>query len=107
ACGSRLWSALFYLGWCGLLAVLICAGVALRLWGSGAAWRAGIMCASSLLVVLMGHQLTLDMSLTVYRPLMLRAFCLAHDARISDAERRRWMWLAWAGAAGACLTKGL
>jgi 4-amino-4-deoxy-L-arabinose transferase-like glycosyltransferase len=105
--GTSVWSARFYTGLCGLLTVLICAGVALRLWGSGAAWRAGIMCASSLLVVLMGHQLTLDMSLTFYMTLMLGAFCLAHDARISDAERRRWMWLAWAGAAGACLTKGL
>jgi 4-amino-4-deoxy-L-arabinose transferase-like glycosyltransferase len=105
--GTSVWSARFYTGLCGLLTVLICAGVALRLWGSGAAWRAGIICASSLLIVLMGHQLTLDMSLAFYMTLMLGAFCLAHDARTAHAERRRWMWLAWAGAAGACLTKGL
>ncbi len=65
------------------------------------------MSGSSLLIVLMAHQLTLDMSLTLFTTLMLAAFCIAHDSRTSDSKRRRWMWLAWAAAAGAYLTKGL
>jgi 4-amino-4-deoxy-L-arabinose transferase-like glycosyltransferase len=55
----------------------------------------------------MAHVLTLDMSLTLYTTLTLGAFCVAQDSHTRDSERRRWMWLAWAGAAGAFLTKGL
>ena len=105
--GTSDWSARFYTGLCGLLTVLISAGLAWRIWGPATAWRAGIMSGSSLLIVLMAHQLTLDMSLTFFTTLMLAAFCIAHDSRTADSRRRHWMWLAWAAAAGAYLTKGL
>ena len=105
--GTSVWSARFYTGLCGLLTVLITAALARRLWGSTAGWRAGFMSGSALLLVLMGHQLTLDMSLTFYTTLTLAAFCAAQDARTSPVARRRWMWLVWASAAGAFLTKGL
>ena len=105
--GTSEWSARFYTGLCGFLTVLISAGLALRIWGTTTAWRAGIISGSSLLTVLMAHQLTLDMSLTLFTTLMLAAFCIAHDSRTTDSMRRRWMWLAWAAAAGAFLTKGL
>ena len=105
--GTSDWSARFYTGLCGLLTVLISAGLAWRIWGPATAWRAGIMSGSSLLIVLMAHQLTLDMSLTFFTTLMLAAFCIAHDTRTADSRRRHWMWLAWAAAAGAYLTKGL
>jgi 4-amino-4-deoxy-L-arabinose transferase-like glycosyltransferase len=105
--GPSEWSARLYTGLCGFLTVLISAGLAWRLWGPTTAWRAGIMSASSLLIVLMAHQLTLDMSLTFFTTLMLAAFCIAHDSRTVDSRRRHWMWLAWAAAAGAFLTKGL
>ena len=101
------WAARLYTGLCGLLTVLITAALARRLWGNAAGWRAGFMSGSSLLLVLMGHQLTLDMSLTFYTTLTLAAFCIAQDSRTSPAARRYWMWLVWAAAAGAFLTKGL
>jgi len=105
--GISEWTARLYTGLCGFLTVLITAGLAYRLWGPAAAWRAGIMLGSSLLLVLMGHQLTLDMSLAFFTTLTLAAFCLAQDGRTSATARRYWMWLTWASAAGAFLTKGL
>jgi 4-amino-4-deoxy-L-arabinose transferase-like glycosyltransferase len=105
--GTSDWSARLYTGLCGLLTVLISAGLAWRIWGPTTAWRAGIMSGSSLLIVLMAHQLTLDMSLTFFTTLMLAVFCIAHDSRTAESRRRYWMWLAWAAAAGAFLTKGL
>ncbi len=105
--GESGWSARLYTALCGLATALVTAWLALRLWGAAAAWRSGIVCASSLLVMVMSHQLTLDMSLTLFMTITLAAFCLAHDARTEPSARRGWMALAWASAAGAFLTKGL
>jgi 4-amino-4-deoxy-L-arabinose transferase-like glycosyltransferase len=100
------WSARLYTGVCGLATVLLAAWLALRLAGRAAAWRAAIVCGSSLMVMLMSHQLTLDMSLTFYMTLTLVAFCVAQQEPTARV-RRRLMLLAWAAAAGAFLTKGL
>jgi len=105
--GQSDWSARLYTALCGLATVLVTAGLALRLFGRAAAWRSGIMLGSSLLVMLMSHQLTLDMSLTLYMTGTLAGFCLAQRADIGRRERRAWMALAWASGAGAFLTKGL
>jgi 4-amino-4-deoxy-L-arabinose transferase-like glycosyltransferase len=92
---------------CGLGTVLVTAALARRLWGSVIAWRAGIMLASTLGLMILSQQLTLDMSLTFFTTLTLAAFCIAQEAHTVEARRRYWMWLAWASAAGAFLTKGL
>ncbi len=105
--GINVWAARFYTGLCGLCTVFVTAGLARWLWGGAVAWRAGIMSASMLAVIVMGQQLTLDMSLTFFMTLTLAAFCVAQDARTSVQKRQRWMWLAWASAAAAFLTKGL
>ncbi|HTX23657.1 MAG TPA: phospholipid carrier-dependent glycosyltransferase [Steroidobacteraceae bacterium] len=105
--GESDWSARLYTALCGLATVLVSAGLARRLWGAAAAWRTGIMLGSSLLVALLSHQLTLDMSLTLFMTGTLAAFCLAQDEGADPRARRRWMALAWASAAGAFLTKGL
>jgi 4-amino-4-deoxy-L-arabinose transferase-like glycosyltransferase len=107
AFGESEWSARLYTALCGLGTVLVTAGLALRLWGSAAAWRSGIMLGSSLMAMLMSHQLTLDMSLTLFMTGTLAAFCLAQREGIGHGERRAWMLLAWASGAGAFLTKGL
>jgi 4-amino-4-deoxy-L-arabinose transferase-like glycosyltransferase len=104
--GTSVWAARLYTGLCGLLTVLVTAGLGMRLWGSAVALRAGIMLASSLALLVMSQQLTLDMSLTFYTTLTLAGFCLAQDAP-ATTRRRHWMWLAWASAAAAFLTKGL
>jgi 4-amino-4-deoxy-L-arabinose transferase-like glycosyltransferase len=105
--GASDWSARLYAGLCGLATVLVTAGLAFRLWGAAAAWRSGIMLASSLMVLLLSHQLTLDMSLTFYMTGAIAAFCMAQEEGTGAGARRGWMALAWASAAGAFLTKGL
>jgi 4-amino-4-deoxy-L-arabinose transferase-like glycosyltransferase len=105
--GESDWSARLYTGVSGLATVLLTAWLALRLWGAAAAWRSGIMLGSSLMVMLLSHQLTLDMSLTLYTTLTLVGFCIAQDSSTDARYRSRWMWLAWVGAAAAFLTKGL
>lgn len=105
--GESVWSARLYTGLCGLATVLVTMLLARRLWGTAAAWRSGIVLASSMLVLIMSHQLTLDMSLTLYMTLTLAAFCIAQDPRAAPSARRGWMLLAWASAAAAFLTKGL
>jgi 4-amino-4-deoxy-L-arabinose transferase-like glycosyltransferase len=104
--GTSVWAARLYTGLCGLLTVLVTAGLGLRLWGSAVAWRAGIMLASSLALLVMSQQLTLDMSLTFFTTLTLAGFCAAQEVA-SPSQRRYWMWLAWASSAAAFLTKGL
>jgi 4-amino-4-deoxy-L-arabinose transferase-like glycosyltransferase len=105
--GNNDWAARLYAGLCGLVTVWAAWLLARRLWGSAAGWRAGIFTASSLLVVLLAHQLTLDMSLTCYITVMLAGFMLAQHHRDEPSRCRRWMWLAWASAALAVLTKGI
>ena len=105
--GTNVWAARLYTGLCGFSTVLVTAWVAWRLWGTAAAWRAGIMLGSTLAVSVMSQQLTLDMSLTFFTTLTLGTFCVGQDARAGAASRRRWMWLAWTGAGAAFMTKGL
>ncbi|MGH8229478.1 MAG: phospholipid carrier-dependent glycosyltransferase, partial [Steroidobacteraceae bacterium] len=105
--GESAWSARLYTGLCGLLTVLVTAWLAARLWDRAAAWRSGIVAASSMLILVMSHQLTLDMSLTLFMTVTLAAFCVAHDSRTAPRARRGWMAVAWAAAAAAFLTKGL
>ena len=105
--GTSVWAARFYTGLCTLLTVLVSAALARRLWGRTSAWRAAIMLSSMLAMIVIGQQLTLDMSLTFFLTLTLAAFCVAQDEATPAPRRRRWMWLAWASAAAAFLTKGL
>jgi 4-amino-4-deoxy-L-arabinose transferase-like glycosyltransferase len=49
----------------------------------------------------------LDMSLTFFMTLTLVAFCAAQHRETDVTARARFMWLAWASAAAAFLTKGL
>ncbi len=63
-----------------------------------------------LIFVALSQLLTLDMSLTFYMTLSLVGFLLAqHAAESSSNPRaaRRWMLVAWTGAALGVLTKGL
>ncbi|HEX4152778.1 MAG TPA: glycosyltransferase family 39 protein [Steroidobacteraceae bacterium] len=98
---ARLYTALSALG-----AILITALAARRLWGGAAASRAGAVLAGTLLFVVMGQLLTLDMSLTLYMTLALAAFLAAQSADRPQAQRG-WMLLVWAATALGMLTKGL
>ena len=101
--GQSAWAARLYTGLCALATLGALGAMIRREWGAEAAARAAIMLGSSLLFVLLGHQLLLDMSLTLFMTLTFIGFCNAQRS-----ERwRGWMLLCWAGIAGAFMTKGL
>jgi 4-amino-4-deoxy-L-arabinose transferase-like glycosyltransferase len=128
--GQSEFAARLYTALCAL-ATLAAVGFTGRvLWGFAAAWQATAVLAGSLLFIVLGQLLTLDMSLTLYTTISLCAFLLAQSAagpgsgapgsggpgssgRGSGAgvephvAARRWMWVAWAAAALGVLTKGL
>jgi len=81
--------------------------LARRLWGLRAAVEALLLTVGSILFVLLGHQLTLDMSLTACLFGCLAAFVCAQAKREEPQACRAWMTLSWAAMALAVLTKGL
>ncbi len=101
---SRLWTALT-----GFLGVLMAAWVGFRLFDRRTAWCAALLLGSSLYYVIMGHFNTLDMAVSFFMGLSVFAFLLAMQAADADntPARRGWMYLAWAAAALAMLSKGL
>ena len=101
--GQNDWAARLYTGLCALGTVYALWAMIRREWDAVAAARAAIMLGSSLLFVLLGHQLTLDMSLTLFMTLTFAGFCNAQRA----VRWQGWMLLSWAGIAGAFMTKGL
>ena len=101
--GENDWAARLYTGLCALATVYALWAMIRREWGAEAAARAAIMLGSSLLFVLLGHQLTLDMSLTLFMTLTFVGFCNAQRA----GRWQGWMLLSWTGIAAAFMTKGL
>ncbi len=158
--GQSEFAARLYTALCALATLGVVWVAGRGLWGLQAAWQAVAVLAGSLLFIVLGQLLTLDMSLTLYTTLSLAGFLLAQraaasaadaeaadaaDAAAADAEAvdaavtadaaaadavaavtalaargswspaagrlalaaRRWMLVAWAGAALGVLTKGL
>jgi hypothetical protein len=102
--GANDWAARLYTGLCALVTAFATWALIRREWGAAAAARGAVMLGSSLLFVLLGHQLTLDMSLTLFMTLTLVGFC---NAQRPAARWQPWMALSWVGIAGAFMTKGL
>ncbi len=105
--GVSEWTARVPAALAGFLAVLVVGWTGARLAGPttgayaalallGCVWHAGL-----------SHFLTLDAVLTFWLTLALCAFLLAQRDGLSAASQRHWMWIAYAGAAGATLSKGL
>ena len=108
--GPSVFAARLYTALCALGTVLVVWIAAKRLWSEAAAWRAAAVLSSTLLFVVLGQLLTLDMSLTCYMTLALAGFLLAQPAPGRAQRResaRRWMLVAWFAAALGVLTKGL
>jgi len=99
---ARLW-----VGLCGFATVILVHRTALRLWGARTADYAGVTCASMMWIMSMSHIVTLDMGVTFFMTLALCGFLRAQHDGATGGETRRWMWIVWAGMAGALLTKGL
>jgi len=94
-------------GLAGYLSLVTIFLVGYRLWGFEAGVKALLFAVGSVMFVLLGHQLTLDMTLSFFLLLALSSFLLAQSQR---GRRRRcdtWMLGCWAAMALAVLTKGL
>ncbi len=96
ALAARLWTALM-----GLLGVWVVWRSGDRLFGHGSGKWAALVLVSSLYYAALGHINSLDMGVSVWMTVSVCAFLRA------QVEDRRWMMLAWAGAAAAVLSKGL
>ena len=103
--GRNEWAARLYTALCSVATVLVTFLLTRMCFGRAAGWRAAVMLGSSLLFVLLGQQLTLDMGLTLWMTVTFAGFCAAQRAQ--GGRRRMFMLLAWAGTAAAFLTKGL
>jgi 4-amino-4-deoxy-L-arabinose transferase-like glycosyltransferase len=99
---ARLWTGLT-----GYLSLAIVFVLGRRLWGFDAGMKALLLTSASTLFVLMGHQLTLDMSLSFCLLAGLACFLTAQLNRGDRRRCRAWMLGCWAAMALAVLTKGL
>ncbi len=101
---ARLWT-----GVTGYLSLGVVFFVGRRLWGFDAGLKALMLTAGSVLFVLLGHQLTLDMSMSFLLLGALACFLLAQMQRELPTPRpwRLWMLGCWVFMALAVLTKGL
>ncbi len=100
--GPTAFAARLYMALLALAGLVVVAGLAHRLWGPTAGWRAGFVLASLSLYPVLGQLLTLDLSLSFYMTLALAGFLLAQQSSSV------WpMLLAWAATAAGVLTKGL
>jgi 4-amino-4-deoxy-L-arabinose transferase-like glycosyltransferase len=105
--GHNEFAARLYTALSALAAMLAVGLIAKRLWGGAAGWRAVAMLAGTLLFVLLGQLLTLDMSLTLYLTVALAAFLAAQSGAAAGRPARGWMLMAWAAIGLGVLTKGL
>jgi 4-amino-4-deoxy-L-arabinose transferase-like glycosyltransferase len=94
-------------GIAGYLSLFVLYFLGRRLWGAEAGLKAVLLAGASLLFVLLGHQLTLDMLLCFWLLTSLGCFVVAQLVREDACRCRRWMLGCWAGMAFAVLTKGL
>ncbi len=118
--GFNAFAARLYCALCALGTIAWSWALARHLGGVACAWRAAAMLSSMVLFAVLGHLLTLDMSLTFYLTSSLAGFMFAQPkSDETDAPHRRttqertssgsryWMLLAWVAAALGVMTKGI
>lgn len=105
--GEAEWSARLYTGVTGYLSLLLVFAIARRLWGLNSGLKALLLAAGSILFILLGHQLTLDMGLSFWLLASLGSFVFAQSDRERTRNCRAWMLACWASMALAVLSKGL
>jgi 4-amino-4-deoxy-L-arabinose transferase-like glycosyltransferase len=104
--GFTEFAARFYTALCGLACLLLAAYTARRLFDAETGWMCGLVLLSSPYFAAMSEIVTLDMGLTFWMTLTVCAYLIA-ERSTTPAARLRWMMAAWAGTAGAVLSKGL
>jgi 4-amino-4-deoxy-L-arabinose transferase-like glycosyltransferase len=106
AFGLNEWAARLWPGLTGFLGVLLVYWAGNRLLGPPAGLLGAAVTASCALYAIVGHLLTLDMSLSVFMSAAALAFAVG-QREADERPRRRWMLLAWSAMALAVLIKGL
>ena len=107
AFGVGEWQARLWGGLCGAIGIAMTMLAALRYCGRRTALFAGLVLLASPYWNIGSHVNTLDSSLAGTLAVALAGLLLAQHPDTSARERRSWMWLVWAAAAVAVLTKGL
>lgn len=108
--GVNEFAARLYTVLCGLGCLLLVAYTGRRLFDAQTGIIAALILLSAPYFAALSEVVTLDMGLTFWMTLSFCAFAIAQseEGGWSDASsRRRWMLVAWAGMAGAVLSKGL
>jgi len=90
----------------GFLMALFAALVSLRLFGWKAGIHTGLIIISGMMVVIFGHVLTLDMTLSTLVMMGIGSLVMAQSYSPPSDGTRNWMLVAWAALALATLTKG-
>jgi 4-amino-4-deoxy-L-arabinose transferase-like glycosyltransferase len=102
--GEHHWTARIWPALTGFGGILLAYFLGARLWGRREGLLAGAILGSALLYNVMGHVITLDMSLSFFLQVAWTGFILAN---VEPTKAKRWMHMAWIGLALAFLSKGL
>ncbi len=104
--GLNEFSARLYTALCGLGCIFLITLLGWRLYDAETGLIAGLVLLSAPYFAVMNEIVTLDMGLTFWMTLAMTSFLLSQHTA-TDVQRRRLLWMAWAGMAGAVLSKGL
>ena len=91
--GQNAFAARLYTALTALATLVAVGGVARRLWGAQAAWRARAVLTGMLMFVMLGQLLTLDMSLTFYMTREARLSCWRKVPRAQHGAGCCWRGL--------------
>ena len=105
--GEHIWTARLWNALTGFFGIGLVFFAGRRLFGTQAGTYAALILASSVLYVVAGHIITLDMGVTFFMNLGVIGFVLAQQPTAGSRENWLWMHLAWAAFALALLSKGL
>ena len=104
--GESEFTARLYTALCGLGCILLVAYAGRRLYDDETGLLAALVMLSAPYFGALNEIVTLDMGLTFWMTLTVASFLISQRSE-DAASRRRWLWCAWAGMAGAMLSKGL
>ena len=104
--GENEFTARLYTALCGLGCILLIAYTGRRLYDEETGLLAGLVLLAAPYFAALNEIVTLDMGLTFWMTLTMCAFLISQGAS-NEPSRRRWLGFAWAGMAGAMLSKGL
>lgn len=105
--GVSEFAARLYTALCGLGSVFLIAFVGWRLYDEKVGVMSALILFAAPYFAALTEVVTLDMGLTFWMTLSLSGFLLGEASTHSRSAHRNWLMVAWAGAAGAVLSKGL